>query len=623
MRAISLNIDVREAHRHIVHVLAHLPVRSGSTASFTTPLWICESHKPNGPVGNVAGLFVRTENNQVLPWCRDATELYVYHVNVPKHVTTLIVGFDALITNVTRRMMMLVWDSVLLHHAHRPVARMPVQATIRIPGDWDYSTALGTETLQADVGHDGHRRITFRPVSAERLEDSPTLLGKHLCKASITPDGRHKLCAAFSEPALTAVPQDRLDKLARMVREAALVFGPPPYQSYRFLSVSSDLLVSPDTGLVGGGLEHAESCHLITSGRAFADAAIFDWQADLFSHEYVHVWNGKYRRPAGHVPADFTTPLDGTLLWVYEGLTQYYGLVLAGRSGLCSFDTLRTKLAISVADMQCQSGRVWRSTEDTARGVSQRAKTGTGWASWAQGGDYYDEGGLLWLDADTLIRSRTGGNKSLDDFCRIFFDTRGATEPLVVPYVLAEITATLRRVLPCCDWDDFFRERVQRPQAQTNTAGLVRAGYNFVYTNEKSYSSPAPKADLRLAVWHSVGLRISETGTVVDVRRHSAADRAGLAPTQQITHVGGKKYSLEEMTAQLAATLGEQDSSTGGGDTKVIKLSLTQDEDSWEAEIEHTIGLVYPALERQTGEEARRDLLADIFAPRVGRDVDV
>ncbi|KAJ3498217.1 hypothetical protein NLG97_g1294 [Lecanicillium saksenae] len=600
MRSIQLYVDLTDAPRRLTRVVADLPVRPNTTASFTTPLWLCASYMRNGPVDRISNLFFKANNDRtVLKWHRDATQLHIYHVEVPSNVTTIRASFDALLrSNVTRRMAMATFESFMMHPAYSDISRIPIQATIRILPNWDYATSLRLET--EEMAADGaHKTVTFQPVTTERLEDSPVLIGQHLSQCNITKDGMHQLCIAFSEPELTKIPSDRIDKLQRMIEEVALVFGPGPYRQYKFLVLASDKLV---TGASGGGIEHAESTHILTSGGAVADDETFDAVANVFSHEYVHVWNGKYRRPVGHVPRDFTSPLDGTLLWVYEGLTHYYGYVLAARSGLSSRSTVHNAFAVALADMQSQSGRAWRSTEDTARGVALRTMGAKGWDNALRATDYYDEGILFWLDADTLIREQSRSAKTLDDFARKFFDVAGATQPLVVPYTLDEVISTLNETLPY-DWAGFISERVQTPQAQVNTAGFERAGYKFAYVNEPR-KSPASAKERRRAVWHSIGLRLGEDGSVSDVRRFSKADAAGLAPSQTITHVGGKEYSLDELTDAIAATRGHVDGQ--------VRLTVTGDEETWDAAIEHSVGLLYPTLERQAGS----DMLTDIFKPR-------
>lgn len=271
---------------------------------------------------------------------------------------------------------------------------------------------------------------------------------------------------------------------------------------------------------------------------------------------------------------------------MYEGLTNYYGYVLAARSGVADQSTIKTKLAIAAADMQCQSGRGWRSTEDTATGVAPKAKGPSRWESYLRGTDYYDEGTLLWLDVDTLIRERSHETKTLDDFARRFFDTTGETQPLVVPYTLNEVVSALEETLPF-DWASFIQERVQTPRTQANLAGFKRAGYKFYYT-DKQIESPVPNAQRRHAI------RVAEDGTIFDVQRFSRADEAG---------VRGHKYSLDELTEAIAAAQGPNSKA---------QLTLQGDEESWDTAINHNTGLVYPTLELHDG----LDLLASILAPR-------
>lgn len=606
MRIIQLTVDLTDVPRRLAHVETDLPVQPNSTASFTTPLWLCATHMPNGPVGRIAGLVFSTDNGRRVPkWRRDATQTHIYHVDIPNEVTIVRASFDAILKeHLTRRMAMATWEAFMMHPAYSQKSKTPIQATIRILGNWDYATSLRTETEQ--VASNGmHKIITFKATSAERLEDSPVLIGQYLSQNNITKDGKHQLCVAFSQPELLNIPQDRLDKFERLIDEVTALFGPGPYGQYKFLSVSSDILQSGDEHVSGGGLEHAESCHLFTPGKIFADEELFGWMGELFCHEYFHVWNGKYRRPVGHVPSDFTAPLDGTLLWVYEGLTRYYGCVLAARSGISAKRHVKGTFATAIASMQCQSGRCWRSTEDTGTGQALAMNGPGGWHSYMRETDYYDEGILFWLDVDTLIRQRSQGEKTLDDFARRFFNTAGAKQPLVVPYNLDEVVSALDKTLSH-NWAEFIRERVQTPHAQANTAGFKRAGYKFGYTYEH-VKSPAPKAQRRSAVWYSLGVRVAEDGTVVDVQRFSRADVAGLAPSQRITHVGGKEYSMDKLTAAIAAT---KDRANDGK----VQLSLTGDEESWDVGIQHCIGLVYPVLER-----CGQDLLADIFAPRATR----
>lgn len=604
MRSILLCIDLTDAPRRLTHVVADFPVQPNTTASFTTPLWLPALHMPDGPVGQIVNLFFTVGHGRiVLKWRRDTTQAHIYHVEIPSGETTVRATFDAILkSDVTRRMAMVQFEATMMHSAYLPVSRIPVQATLRILPGWNYATSL--TVASEGVARNGTHKVMFEPVTAERLADSPVLIGRYLSQSNITKDGRHQLCVAVSEPELTKIPQDRLDKLERLIAEAAAVFGPGPYQQYKFLSLSSDVLMPGDNRAGGSGMEHAECTHLVTSGKAFVDDEIFDWVSQILSHEYVHLWNGKYRRPVGHVPDDFTTPLDGTLLWVYEGLTQYYGFVLAARSGLSKRSTVQTAFASAIADMQSQTGRGWRSTEDTGTGVALQMRTAGLWNNLLRGTDYYSEGILFWLDVDTLIREKSRGVKTLDHFCRKFFDAGGATQPLVIAYTLDEVISTLNETWPC-NWAEFIRTRVQTPQAQVNTEGFERAGYQFTYTTEP-IRSPVPNIHRRRAMWYSLGVRVGkeDTGTISDVRRFSKADAAGIAPSQTITHVGGEKYSFDKLAAAVEATCGQ-----AGGQ---VHLRLVGDEESWDVDIEHSQGLVYPTLELCD----KPDILTDIFTAR-------
>ena len=152
--------------------------------------------------------------------------------------------------------------------------------------------------------------------------------------------------------------------------------------------------------------------------------------------------------PVGLYQPDFATPEQGAMLWVYEGMTQYLGNVLAARSGLKSQAEYRDLLALSAAELDYTPGRQWRPTEDTAVAASILRAPSAAWDNWRRSQDYYDEGELLWLDADTLIRKTTNNKKSLNDFEHIFLGKGGNTGPLIVPYTFDELVADLNEVMP-------------------------------------------------------------------------------------------------------------------------------------------------------------------------------
>ena len=603
MRPIELTVDLTDAHRRIIHVEADVPVQPGLTASLTTPLWICESHEPNGPVGAIAGLFFSAEGS-TLAWRREVHAPFIYLIDVPSGISTVHASFDAIISSfVTRRMVMLTWESVLLHHAFRPVSHALVKSSVVIPRDWAYSTALFIEATDERTHHAG-TTISFAPVTVERLEDSPLLVGQHISQLMITSDEKHILCVAASTADLARVPQRTMGKLRCLIGETHAVFGDAPYASYRFLVMTSQILM-PERGMAMGR-EHAESSHLLVCQDLLVDQELLEQDGDVISHEFCHAWNGKYLRPAGHVPTDFITPLDGSLLWVYEGLTQYYGYVLAARSGMMTLRTFRTKLANTVAEMANQAGRLWRSVEDTGTGVCLGKGLGQRkiphWGNWLRAGDYYSEGALLWLDVDTLIRQDSGNRMTLDDFCGDFFASKNDSKLEVLPYTLEQLQSALCKILPH-DWAAFFEERVRSVSPEVNTGGIERAGYRFTYSDSSSSSQETNGAKIS-AIWYFLGVRINSEGLIEDVKRFGSADSAKLAPTQTITHVNDENFSIDVFLAQIKRAKDSQ---------RPLRLALTQDEDSWVSTVDGHDGLRYPTLVRQSGEQ---DMLAAIIAPR-------
>ena len=328
--------------------------------------------------------------------------------------------------------------------------------------------------------------------------------------------------------------------------------------------------------------------------------------SDLLAHEFTHSWNGKYRRPAQLYQPDFATPHQGQLLWVYEGLTQYMGNVLAARSGLKSQAQYRDLLALSAATLDNESGRNWRSTEDTAIASSIDRHPLT-WANWVRGQAYYQEGELLWLDADTLIREKTAGKKSLTDFLHIFLGKGGDTGPLIVTYDRKELIADLNQVLPY-DWATFLHERVDLPNPHTDLAGIRRGGYELVYSDKPSDSEATMvKAKSRRAaainVWYSLGFRVNAEGTIADVRYDGPADHAQLAPGSKIIGVNGQVFSGDALRSAI------QDSK---GNTRPIHLIVQSESTISTADIDYHAGERYPVLKRVEGTPA---LLDEITAP--------
>lgn len=598
MRVIHIAVDLTEASRNLVHAIVELPVHSNSVAIVATPLWIQESHRDNGPVAGITGLFF-SSGGKTLPWRRNPSIVSQYHVDIPLNVDTVHIEFDAVITRkVTRRIVMLGWESVLFHPVNRAIGKTPIQASVTVPREWGVGTALQNlgKPIVTNTADGKGKTLLYQPTNVERLADSPVLAGLHFHEFAITTDQRHILCVAADTAEFAMVPQDALDKLSRLVNQVFAVFGPRHYETFRILVALTDHWPNP------GGSEHHDSCDISLPCKALSDRENLDRNGSVITHEFIHSWNGKYRRPAGHMPQDFTTPLDGRLLWIYEGLTQYYEGVLSVRGGVMSSTTYMVELARAAAFLQGQTGRFWRSIEDTGTGSSLRGSLS--WANWARTSeDYYYEGVFVWLDVDTVIRSKTGGHRSLDDFARLFFGKGRATGPEVVAYKLKEIVSILGHIVSH-DWQGLFESKVLNVSPEFNIEGIERAGYRLIYTNHPETGQENERA-MKDAIWNSIGVKFGEAGQVEDVRRYGPADIAKLAPRQTIIKVGESMFSLEVLVAEL---------NSEGPDRKTpILLTILQEDEEWEVKLDYHGGLRYPLLERLVGEE---DMLAAILAEK-------
>ncbi|KAB5559636.1 peptidase m61 domain-containing protein [Coniochaeta sp. 2T2.1] len=575
MRVIHIAVDLTEASRCLIHATVQLPVNPDCVAIFTTPVWIQEIHSASGPVAGIAGLRFSSNSGESLRWRRNPLNASEYHVDVPENADTVIAAFDAIIT----------W---------KDVAKIAIQASVTVPSTWGVATAL--ENLGTPVtSSDGETKtLRYRPTNVQRLEDSPILTGRHFRRFPITADGRHILCVTVDTAGYTDVPQETLEKLSRLVAQTWAAFGPRHYDSFFFL-----LALSKHHGFFGG-FEHHDSFEASLPLNGLSDASVLDQYGALVAHEFIHSWCGKFRRPAGHVPRDFATPLDGSMLWVYEGLSSYYEGIISVRSGLMSPRTYRKTLARKTAWIDGQTGRLWRSLEDTGTGASlSRSRS---WANWSRiNQDYYYEGILLWLDVDTLIRTKTDGKRSLDDFTRAFFGQGKDTGPEVVPYTLEDIVASLNKVA-ADDWWAFLDKKVLGPSPYVNLTGIERAGYRFFYTKGPVIGQDTD-AGTREAVWNSIGIKVGDNGELEDVRRGGPADNAKLAPRQSVIRVAGSPFTPEELASEIVSK--RQDLDTP------MRLTMRQEDDEWEVAIDYHGGLRYPQIEHQEG---MTDMLSAILA---------
>jgi predicted metalloprotease with PDZ domain len=382
-----------------------------------------------------------------------------------------------------------------------------------------------------------------------------------------------------------------------LVTQADRLFASRHYDHYDFLFALGERL--------GGiGLEHHRSSENKLAGGYFTDWDNAADDRDLLPHEYAHSWIGKFRRPADLWTPNYDVPMRDELLWAYEGSDQYWGQVLTARSGLWSRQQALDSLALTAATYQHRVGRQWRSVTDTGNDPIIASRRPTPWVSWSRSEDYYSEGLLIWLDADTLIRQRTGNRRSLDDFARRFYGAGRDGQWEVYTFTFDDVVAALNAVMPY-DWATFLRERFERAGTEPPLDGIARGGYRLVYTDERSdYQRDAESYGKTASFAYSIGLSFGDSNTVTQVQWDSPAFNAGIANGSQIIAVDGESYSAEVMRRRITAA---------ADSTEPIELIVKTGDEYRTVEIDYHDGLRYPHLERIPGTS---DRLSAIFRAR-------
>ena len=597
---IQITADLSDAPRKLFHAEVDLPVTPGPL-TLTTPKWIPGHHMPDGPVQEITGV-VFTANGQTLAWRRDDVDLYQFHLTIPPGVSTLHAHLDCIVTaRISQKMAAMEWESLLLYPANTPVRDIPIQPSVKVPAGWGIGTAL-TPVSSGSYPVPAPGAVTqFAVTTVEQLQDSPIITGEYFHEFPLAPEitPKHYIDVVSDLPEDANLRPAVLASLDNLVREADALYGSHHYHVYHFLLTLSDVAASM-------GLEHGQSSDNGVSEKGFADDAHELRESDLLPHEFTHSWDGKYRRPVGLYQPDFATPQQGALLWVYEGMTQYLGNVLAARAGFETQAQYRDRLAETAAILDYTPGRTWRSTEDTAIAASV-VRLYTPWMNWRRGQDYYQEGQLLWLDADTLIRKLTQNQKSLNDFEKIFLGKGGNTGPLIVTYDFNELVQDLNAVAPY-DWTAFLNDRIDKINPHADLAGIEQGGYKLVYKDKPSATQrtiarmPAGRRASR-DCWFSIGLSVGGDGSISDVRWNGPADKASLAPGEKIIAVNGQVFSAEALHAAIRGAK---------ANTEPIHLIVQADAFVSLADIDYHDGERYPVLERVEGTPAYLD---DITKP--------
>lgn len=596
---LSISVDAHDVARKRIHTDVQLQVKPGPL-TLAYPKWIPGEHGPTGPLDSLIGLTVKA-NGKVLAWTRDPLDIYAIRMTVPNGVQRLDIsletglptggeGFSGAPTS-SSNLAILPWNAFVLAPKGRDAEQISVSAKVLAPAGWNVVSAL-----EAKLNEGAYQ---FEPASLARLIDSPVQMGRYakqiaLDGAAPRPDLRHVISLFADTPEALDTPADFAASYSRLVAEAGALFGTRMYRHYTWLVSLSDHVAH-------FGLEHHES----SDDRRELDVLSTPEQrmtlATLLGHEYVHSWNGKYRRPKGLLSADFQEPMDASLLWSYEGMTEFWGYILPVRSGLMSEAFYRDDLARAAATFELSPGARWRPLGDTAVAAQQLYNSPGSWSASRRSVDFYDASMFMWLDVDSELRDRTQGKASLDDYVQRFYaGAPGA--PQLKPYVEQDIYDTLNALAPN-DWRKFMRRHLDETSVAPLLGGLEHAGWKLAYTTEKNLAVEASEKQGKFS-WRtaSIGLVVAEDGAVLDTIEDRAAAKAGIGPGMKITAVDGQKYSIGVLDAALLRAQ---------ADHKPIELLVESDDFFRTLAVDYYDGPRFPHLVRN---DSRPDTLSKVIA---------
>ncbi len=598
---IQLNVDASDVIRRIVRVHETITGIAGETV-LLYPKWLPGTHAPDGPIDRIAGLRVTAQGSNV-PWTRDPVDVYAFRVHAPAGARSIELEFQYLSPpndeageiEISRDLLFIPWSDVVLYPAGYFTRQIPVVTTLKLPAGWQSATALETASTSG-------AQTTYKRVGLETLIDSPLYAGRYAKRLELDPGSPAPVYLDLfaDHPESLEVKPEQLEAHRALVSQAYKLFGSRHYAHYDFLYSLSDQVYQE-------GLEHQQSSENGTDPETFTDWDKTAYERDLLAHEYTHSWNGKFRRPADLWVPNYNVPMQSSLLWVYEGQTQYWGTVLAARSGLRTKQQSLDDIALTAAYYETQSGRHWRSLQETTNDpVIDPGRHALGWSNWQRFEDYYSEASLIWLDADTLIRERSQGKRSLDDFARLFFGVNDGSLTTLT-YTFADVVKALNTVEPY-DWSAFLRERLDAIGKPAPLDGLKRGGYKLVYTETPSdYQSASEGQSKRTDLLYSIGIALKDKdtpGTISEVVWDGPAFKANITEGMQILAINGAAYDADLLKDAITAA-----KNPGAP----IELILKRGDRYLVANIDYHGGLRFPHLERDSSAPARLD---EILTPR-------
>jgi predicted metalloprotease with PDZ domain len=566
------------------------------------PQWIPGNHSPTGPIDKMAGLIVKA-NGKVLAWTRDPLNVYAFHIDVPDGATAVDVEFQYLSPQdrtqgrvvMTPEMLNLQWNTVTMYPAGYYVSQINTDASVTLPAGWQAGTAL-------EVASTSGNTITYKSIDYENLLDSPIYAGKYFKRIDLDPGAKtpvHMDIVADAQKYLEIKPE-QIKPLREMVQQMYKMYGAHHYDHY-------DFLVSLSDKMSGNGLEHHRSSEDGVSADFFTEWKKNALSRDLFSHEFNHSWDGKYRRGADLNTPNYNVPMSDTLLWVYEGQTQFWGHVMAARSGLWTADETHDMLAYVAATYdKGRPGLVgpdsFRNVQDTTNDpvIAQRAPLP--YRNYQSSEDYYSAGQMIWLDVDSKLRELSGGKKSIDDFGKAFFGVNPGKWD-VNTYTADDIYSTLNAIAPF-DWKTYLRTRLDGHGPLIG--GIASHGWKLVYTDKPSDAVKAIETRRHTAdLTYSLGLTVGKDGSIGDVLWDSPAFKAGIAPAMTVVAVNGQDYDADGL--KDAVTDSAKDKS------KPVELLVKNLNEYKTLRIDYHDGLKYPHLER---DKSQPDTLAKLLKAR-------
>jgi predicted metalloprotease with PDZ domain len=593
---LRLHVDASDVSRRIFRMHEVIPVARAGVLTVLLPKWLPGYHAPQAPIELLAGLDFEAGGRR-LHWSRHPTEVHAFHIDVPEGVREIEARFQFLSPTesaqgrvvVSPDLLILAWNCAVLYPAGHFSRGISVEATLTLPQGWEFATALPV------AARDGPT-TQFDTVGLDELVDSPVMAGRHHRRVALDESVALNIFADAAH--LLEATDDQIAPHRAVVEQADLLFGPRPFDRFEVLLALSDEIASI-------GVEHHRSCEIASIPNYFTDWDGAFPRRDSFPHEYVHAWNGKHRRGADSWAPCFYQPIRNSLMWVYEGQTQYWDRVLSARSGLWTREQALDALADLAALHDMQAGSRWRPMSDTTKDPIIAARAELPWPSWQRSEDYYTEGALVWLDVDTRIRELTGDTRSLDDFARSFLGDDGEADGVTDTYKFDEVVRTLIGIADH-DWSRFFIDKLQNTRGEAPLAGIERGGYRLVYRNAPHARALAKQQLTGVTnVQGSIGLSVSSDGQVKEVLWDSPAFEVAITAGTRLVGVNDLAFTFDELVRAIGK----------GTDGEPVRLLVQAGKHQREVRIACPEGNRYPHLEPIPGARLRLD---EILAPKQG-----